>query len=496
MSIPVVINGITYQQPIQGTPSPWGSVQAAIVVALASSCLQKTGGTFTLSAEADFGISYGLKSIYFKSRTTNPASAGPIRLANNEGIAWRNAANLADVTLKLNASNLLEIGGSEIATFLTVSKAEYGYLSGVTSSIQTQLGNKITNPMTADGDLITQASGVPAAIPKGTDGLVLKMISGAPAWGSLSGVGDVVGPASAVYERIAVYNSTTGKIIKDGGAKISDLLANPMSADGDMVVRSGGVPERLPKGTDGYSLQMVAGLPSWSVPPPRIKRPGYQYANAVAIVVPASAGSPAVVLINGIYYTNTSNETLQTTIQGRGGRDTISPTAAMSYLYAIPAVSGTTFNLVCSSAAPPTGPTGFANWSYLGAFITDGANGVFKCFASNGKYIHISVVSVTHTGDTNWTAVSIAQPTTIKFALGNIASNAVAAGYVSGVSGFSNPPNFAYLVVIPQVAGLGEIVFGEVPMPTPGTIYLYTQYASNTSTFTQFGWIEDPTEFL
>ena len=37
------------------------------------------------------------------------------------------------------------------------------------------------------------------------------------------GGGDVVGPASATNERIAVFDGTTGKLIKDGGSKISDL---------------------------------------------------------------------------------------------------------------------------------------------------------------------------------------------------------------------------------------------------------------------------------
>ena len=38
-----------------------------------------------------------------------------------------------------------------------------------------------------------------------------------------SGAGDVTGPAGAVADRIAVYNGTTGKTIKDGGKLIADL---------------------------------------------------------------------------------------------------------------------------------------------------------------------------------------------------------------------------------------------------------------------------------
>jgi hypothetical protein len=160
MSIPVVINGVTYQQPTQGTVAPWGATQAAIIVALVSACLQKTGGSFTLSAEADFGATYGLKSSYFKSRTANPGSWGSVRLANNEGVVWRDASNATDKALRLNASNLLEIDDAEIATFLTVSKAEYGYLSGVTSAIQTQLDQRVSSwtTYTPTGNWTTNAT--------------------------------------------------------------------------------------------------------------------------------------------------------------------------------------------------------------------------------------------------------------------------------------------------------------------------------------------------
>lgn len=43
------------------------------------------------------------------------------------------------------------------------------------------------------------------------------------------GSGDVVGPASATDDNIATFDGITGKLIQDGGAKVSDLapLASP-----------------------------------------------------------------------------------------------------------------------------------------------------------------------------------------------------------------------------------------------------------------------------
>ena len=37
------------------------------------------------------------------------------------------------------------------------------------------------------------------------------------------GSGDVVGPASATADRIAVFDGATGKVIKDGGLTVVDL---------------------------------------------------------------------------------------------------------------------------------------------------------------------------------------------------------------------------------------------------------------------------------
>jgi hypothetical protein len=66
--------------------------------------------------------------------------------------------------------------------------------------------------------------------PQGPQGLQGPQGPTGPPGPSGSGAGDVTGPAGAVADRIAVYNGTTGKIIKDGGKLISDLatIASPV----------------------------------------------------------------------------------------------------------------------------------------------------------------------------------------------------------------------------------------------------------------------------
>ena len=44
--------------------------------------------------------------------------------------------------------------------------------------------------------------------------------------------GVVIGPASAVDDNIATFDSTTGKLIQDGGTKISDLVATTVTVNG------------------------------------------------------------------------------------------------------------------------------------------------------------------------------------------------------------------------------------------------------------------------
>lgn len=76
---------------------------SSYLIALATGSLTLSGGSFPLTADADFGGSFGLKAIYFKSRSSNIASAGIFRLANAENIGWRNTGNTDDLLLTVGS---------------------------------------------------------------------------------------------------------------------------------------------------------------------------------------------------------------------------------------------------------------------------------------------------------------------------------------------------------------------------------------------------------
>jgi len=219
MGTTLTINGVGYTFPAVGD-KPWAQNVINWATAITNGVLQKSGGSFTLLADIDFGANFGIKSIYYKSRDAAVASAGVVRLGNGESISWRDAGDSTDFDLKCNTSDLLEFAGTEIATHATVSKAVYNYLVGVTSSIQTQLNAKLSDPLTTNGDVVIRAGGVTTRLAAGSAGEVLKMGAAVPEWGTVAGSGDVVGPASVVDEADVIFDGTTGKLIKERPALV------------------------------------------------------------------------------------------------------------------------------------------------------------------------------------------------------------------------------------------------------------------------------------
>ncbi len=134
MSISLIVNGQTFEYPENGD-TDWGADATEWANAVTSGMLQKSGGSFTLTSEVDFGATYGLKLSYIKSQSVSPSSAGILRLGNNESIGWRNQANSGDLLLKLNTSNRLELDGVNIPTISSTDTLTNKSISGATNTI-------------------------------------------------------------------------------------------------------------------------------------------------------------------------------------------------------------------------------------------------------------------------------------------------------------------------------------------------------------------------
>lgn len=134
MAFNVSFNGTTYPLPSVGDRI-YATYINTFLTAVANNALAKSGGTFTLTADVNFGATYGPVVAYIKSRSSNIASTGVFRLANDEGIAWRNAANSANLLLKLNSSNRLELDGVAIPTISSTDTITNKTISGASNTI-------------------------------------------------------------------------------------------------------------------------------------------------------------------------------------------------------------------------------------------------------------------------------------------------------------------------------------------------------------------------
>lgn len=230
--------------------------------------LQKAGGLFQLLAEVDFGTGYGIKSLYYKTRTSNIADAGQFRLARADVINWRNEANSANLSLGVSSTNVLQFNGVNILPeTLASGQIWVGNVSNVATAVAMSGDGTLSNTgaLTIAADAVSNAklaematltikgnSTGGTANPSdlsvttvtsmlnafvgdsgagGTKGLVPAPASGDAAtrflkadgtWAIPSGAGDVVGPASATDNGFVRFDGTTGKLIKNSAATISN----------------------------------------------------------------------------------------------------------------------------------------------------------------------------------------------------------------------------------------------------------------------------------
>jgi hypothetical protein len=110
-------------------------------------------------------------------------------------------------------------------TFQTLDNAAVGL--GNVANVDQQNADNITSGTLGGARLPAPTTTVLGGVKRNT-GSAGQVVSGIDASGNLeyttpSGAGDVVGPSSVVDERIAVFDGTTGKLIKDGGVTIAQI---------------------------------------------------------------------------------------------------------------------------------------------------------------------------------------------------------------------------------------------------------------------------------
>lgn len=276
MSVNLTINGTSYTFPNTGDES-WGDNGTNWATAVSNSLLQKTGGTFTLTADVDFGATFGLKSVYYKSRNANVAGAGIVRLGSAEAISWRNNANSANLPLTTDSSDRLTFNGNILASSGGVIPVASG-------------GTNLSSYTTGD-TLYASGSTTLSKLAIGAANTVNVSTGSAPSWALL--VNANIDSAAAIARskiasgtnyRIVANNSsgvmsenaalTSGRVvIVDSNGQLADEATLAVSRGGtnlaaytagDILYASGSTTlSKLAIGTAGQVLKVASSLPSW-----------------------------------------------------------------------------------------------------------------------------------------------------------------------------------------------------------------------------------------
>jgi hypothetical protein len=306
MSSIATLNGVQYIVPAYNdTGWAQGAGNLSLyLAAIASATLQPTGGSFTLTADVDFGASFGLKALFLKTETANPASAGVIRLASADTIKWRNNANGADIALSKDSSDNLQYNATKVLLSGAVVNADINAAAAIAYSKLALTGtivnadiasaaaiavNKLA-ALTASKAMVTDASGFASA-----------------ATVTVTELGYVAGVTSAIQTQLNgkqasgtyIANPLTGNLAA-GGFKLTGLAAGSTAGDSaryeQVLLLAGGTMAGSIAFTD-YSLQGITGTAaSDSAPAGKVG----EYISSVVTAGSAVSGS------NGVFVNVTS----------------------------------------------------------------------------------------------------------------------------------------------------------------------------------------------
>lgn len=200
------------------------------------------GDTGTAGSQGDPGIpgstgatgpNTGLDFAWSTATSGDPGS-GKV-LANNATLTSATAINISKTGR--NSESL----GAVIATWDdSTNTAHYGHLRIFTVADRTEYIEAEVTGLTDNSTYYTVAVTVTAAAgtPSANDVMAVMFERTGNKGNDGAGVGDVVGPASATTDRVAAFDGTTGKLLKDGGKTIAEIEASA-AASAVSTVRSG-----------------------------------------------------------------------------------------------------------------------------------------------------------------------------------------------------------------------------------------------------------------
>lgn len=230
----------------------------------------------------------------------------------------------------------------------------------------------------------------------------------------------------------------------------------------------------------------------------RVYRPYFFSTSAsTTLTLPASSSLPVNFLIGGTLLQVTSNLTMDLNTAGPGGLRSGLTKAANTVYYLYGVKNAGTVALLSDTNDPNTGPSGFSDWTYLGAFVTITAAATIVPFQSvNGRCeLDVRTSHVTQTGSTSFVSKTITIPTTARFCSGLLeVTGATTTSASATVAGTSAPSDVAHTIdnLSATLTTKGQVF---LPIFTPQTVFLQTLVAGNTVGFWVLGWQENIQEW-
>lgn len=215
MSVNVTIAGTTYPFPTNGEED-WGTVVTNWAVAVSSQLLQRTGGNFSLTNDVNFGATFATVQLYLKSRTSNIASAGFVRMARADVVSWRNQLNNGNLDLGVDSSNRLTFNGNVIIPSTGVIQPTEG-------------GTGISSYTTGD-TLYASASNVLSKLSIGSANKVYTSNGSIPAWALLVDA-NIDAAAAIAYSKLAL----TGSIVNGDVSASAAIVYSKLDLTGGIV---------------------------------------------------------------------------------------------------------------------------------------------------------------------------------------------------------------------------------------------------------------------
>lgn len=351
--------GTTFTIPGSGETDWAGPTKVdGFLVSVGQNALSKAGGNFTLTADTNFGSSYGLLGKYFTDNTASAATSGMLRLSNGASVSWLNAAGSANLPLSVNSSNNLVFNGATIMSssgIVPVASGGTGMSSvGGSSTVLVSNGtaieySQLTNAMVSDGASVTRTK-----LGVGNPGRV------------------VINSSSGVFSDEATL------AVSRGGTNIGSYTTGDV-----LYASSGSTLSKLAIGSSGQQLTVSGGVPTWGAASASLavseKTSGYALTSTDDVIVSNSAGAsvthvlPSASANSGkVFYVVKKDTSGATNIATLGG-DTISGSqnvtlgVANQYL-GIVSDGSSTYRVTTRGA--PSAPTRTAYLSGSGTYTT------------------------------------------------------------------------------------------------------------------------------